>query len=100
MHLTMISVTAMLQHKQACQTHLWPPAVNLGVGAQRITDIDRLCALQLPVTCCEGKGLGGEGPNRAQVDHITGQLACHELLDICAYLGVPASACHSQVLHA
>ncbi len=74
--------------ERAChfQTDLDSSAVNLSVGAQGIADINGLSALELPITGCEGKRLGGQCPNRAQVNDIARQLAGHELLNIGADL--------------
>eukprot|EP00967_Tisochrysis_lutea_P000294 scaffold402_cov21-Tisochrysis_lutea.AAC.1 len=67
------------------------PAAHLDVGAQCITDVHGLSALQLPAPRSECVGLGGQRTHGAQVDNIARQLTLHQLLHVGADLTVASS---------
>ena len=66
----------------------------------RIHDIDRLGLGQLPGPRHEGVRLGGERADRAEIDHVAGELRHHAVLEIGGDLHVLAAADGAELLDA
>ena len=74
--------------------------VDDDVGADGVQDVDRFGSPQLPGARDEGVGLRRQRADRADVDHVAGELAGEHLLDVGADLQVVASARRPELLHA
>ena len=78
--------------------HFRALGVHADVAAQRVGDIHRLGQLQLPRAGGEGVRLGGEGPDRAEIDNIGGHVARQEFADVRADLRVTAATRGAEIL--
>ena len=78
-------VDVLVQARQHPQ-HLAATGVDPDIAADRIQHVDRLGLAQLPRAGIEGVGLGGQGADRADVDHVAGQFRRDRLFDIGADL--------------
>ena len=75
-------------------------AIDTNVGAERVHDVDRLGLGQLPGPRHEGVGLRGQRADRAEIDHIAGELRHHAVLEIGGDLHVLAAADGAKLLDA
>ena len=92
-------VDVLVQPRQDAH-HLAAARVDRDVAADRIEHVDRFGLLQLPRARPVGIGLGVQRADRADVDHVAGQLRHDRMLDPGADLHVLAAAGGAQLLDA
>ena len=80
--------------------HLAALDVDADVGAQRVHHVDRLGLAELPGPGGEGVGLGGQRPDRAEVDHVALQLGGQHPPEIGGDLAVLAAPGLAHLGHA
>ena len=87
-------------HARQDAQHGGPARIDADIRADRIHHIDGLGLFQLPGPRIEGVGFGGQGADRAEIDHIAGEFRGDGLFQIGGDLGIFAAADHPDLRHA